>query len=82
MRTILECIAQIIFDFFVIFIILVLVSGLVIYSDTTRWNDGVCHECESGRYEEYAISSNRYGPVYVFKCDACGSVIEMTDYPQ
>ena len=46
---------------------------------TSVYNDGICKNC-GGHYVFQTAIGHNYTTSYIYKCDKCGNLIEVSDY--
>ena len=61
-------------------VIIILIIGVFICKscDGIKYNNGIC-KC-GGHYEYQQAVGHRLGTTYIYRCDKCGDIIELTDY--
>jgi DNA-directed RNA polymerase subunit RPC12/RpoP len=66
----------------VLLVIGILVSEWASYESANEWNDGTCSNCGGSWEYQQTITRGKYSEVthYMYKCDTCGRIVELTNY--
>lgn len=48
-------------------------------SNETRYNNGICSECNVGHYVYSEAVGHQLGSTYIYTCDSCGRKIEISE---
>ena len=57
-------------------IVLLIINGI---DATLSYNNGSCKNC-GGHYVFQTAVGHQYSTSYIYKCDKCGDLIEVTEY--
>ena len=65
--------------FTVLFLIVLVKFFFFTPSNETLYNNGICSECNAGRYEYSEAVGHQLGSTYIYTCDNCGHKIEISE---
>lgn len=66
----------------VIFVVILIIVAFVVsciehIGDESKYNNGICKSC-GGHYEYQEAVGHRFDTDYIYRCDKCGKIIEIS----